>query len=348
MKLTAELKLFPTEEQASLLRETTCEYIDTINALLDYFLGQIDVPRMSSKDVYAELPSALRCQCIQDARSIYKKATNYKYHGTFPVLKKRMAIWNNQNYEITDENTVKVPVLIDGKSSRISIKAQSSARTWELLKSSKLGTLRITVKNGKYVAQIAYEVVENPKVDSTKAMGVDLGIKCPAVIVHENGATKFVGNGRQIKQVRRRYNSQRKKLMKHKKMKALKKLGNKENRWMRDVDHKISRSIVNEAIKNNIGIIKLEALSGIRSTTSKSRKNNHSLHSWSFYRLAQFIEYKARIAGIQIIYVNPAYTSQRCPYCGSVNHADDRRYVCENCGYHSHRDRIGAVNILAA
>ena len=125
MQLTVELKLFPTIEQTALLRETTCEYVDTINALLDYFSGQIGVPMMSSKDIYAELPSALRCQCIQDARSIYKKATSYKYHGTFPVLKKRMAIWNNQNYEITDEHTVKVPVLIDGKSSRISIKAQS-------------------------------------------------------------------------------------------------------------------------------------------------------------------------------------------------------------------------------
>ena len=94
MQLTAELKLFPTIEQTVLLRETMCEYIDTINALLDYFLGQIDVPRMSSKDVYAELPSVLRCQCIQDARSIYKKATSYKYHGTFPVLKKRMEIFS--------------------------------------------------------------------------------------------------------------------------------------------------------------------------------------------------------------------------------------------------------------
>ena len=61
MQLTVELKLFPTIEQTVLLRETTWEYIDTINALLDYFSVQIDVPRMSSKDVYAELPSALLC-----------------------------------------------------------------------------------------------------------------------------------------------------------------------------------------------------------------------------------------------------------------------------------------------
>ncbi|MBO5567208.1 MAG: transposase, partial [Succinivibrio sp.] len=52
-----------------------------------------------------------------------------------------------------------------------------------------------------------------------------------------------------------------------------------------------------------------------------SRKNNHSLHSWSFYRLSQFIEYKAKLAGIAVEYVNPAYTSQRCPECGHIHHA---------------------------
>ena len=349
MQLTVILKLFPTDEQTDFLRKTLNQYINDENCLLDYYISVGKRVSLTSATFHSPLPAALRNQVVRDASSIYNTATKADTHltGKFPVLRKPMAIWNNQNYTITDSK-ISMPVLTDSKSQRVKIKAQGSARTWELLKTSKLGTLRITVKNGKYVAQVAYEVIENPKVVSTKAMGVDLGIKCPAVIVHENGATKFVGNGRQIKQVRRKYNNQRKKLMKHKKMKALKKLGNKENRWMRDVDHKISRSIVNEAIKNNVGIIKLEALSGIRRTTSKSRKNNHSLHSWSFYRLAQFIEYKARIAGIQIIYVNPAYTSQRCPHCGSVNHADDRKYVCENCGYHSHRDRIGAVNILAA
>ena len=115
--------------------------------------------------------------------------------------------------------------------------------------------------------------------------------------------------------------------------------------WQKD--HKISRAIVNDAAANGVKTIKLEELSGIRQSARTSRKNNHSLHNWSFYRLAKFIEYKAALAGIEVVYVNPAYTSQTCPCCGKRNHANDRNYVC-SCGYHTHRDRLGAVNILTA
>ena len=116
---------------------------------------------------------------------------------------------------------------------------------------------------------------------------------------------------------------------------------------MKDQDHKISRSIVNFAKENKISIIRLECLENIRESAKTSRKNNYTLHTWSFYRLSQFIEYKAKLAGIQVEYVNPAYTSQTCPQCGKLNHADDRHYVC-SCGFRSHRDIVGAMNIRYA
>lgn len=163
--------------------------------------------------------------------------------------------------------------------------------------------------------------------------------------VTSNGKTKFYGNGRQNKQKRRKFTAKRKKLGKAKKLKVIKKSRNKEQRWMTDQDHKISRAIVNDAAASGVKTIKLEELSGIRQSARTSRKNNHSLHSWSFYRLAKFIEYKAALAGIEVVYVNPTYTSQTCPRCGKRNHANDRNYVC-SCGYHTHRDRLGVVNIL--
>ena len=116
---------------------------------------------------------------------------------------------------------------------------------------------------------------------------------------------------------------------------------------MTDKDHKISRQLVNFAKQNNVSTIRLEKLSGIRQTARTSRKNEKNLHSWSFYRLAQFIEYKAIMEGIKVQYVNPKYTSQTCPVCGKRNHANDRKYQCE-CGFKGHRDIIGARNIISA
>ena len=113
---------------------------------------------------------------------------------------------------------------------------------------------------------------------------------------------------------------------------------------MKDIDHKLSHNIIETAVAHDVKVIKLERLSNIRSATRTSRKNNHSLHNWSFYRLAQFIEYKAKLAGIRVEYVNPAYTSQKCPVCGHVHHANDRSYTCK-CGFHIHRDLLGAINI---
>jgi putative transposase len=94
-------------------------------------------------------------------------------------------------------------------------------------------------------------------------------------------------------------------------------------------------------------MIRLESLANIRQTTRTSRKNNHSLHSWSFYRLSQYIEYKANLVGIKVEYVNPKYTSQTCPMCEVRNKAKDRTYKC-GCGFKQHRDLVGAMNIRYA
>lgn len=71
------------------------------------------------------------------------------------------------------------------------------------------------------------------------------------------------------------------------------------------------------------------------------------MHTWSFYRLSQFIEYKANLEGIKVEFVNPAYTSQTCPNCSKKNKAQDRKYKCK-CGFEKHRDLVGAMNIRYA
>lgn len=362
MQLSETIKLYPTKQQKDLILKAMTEYIDTVNGLVFDAVSGTSIAKLTSAGVEAELPSALKNQCIRDAKSIVKK--HYKYcrkavlknrslkkrgsgvHVTapsLPVLKKPCFYVNNQNFKVKD-SAVEFPVMINGNSKRISVAANLTDRQLALLSDAKLGTMRIVIKNNRIAAQVVYEVPEPDLKDNGNVMGVDLGIKCPAVSYCSDGSVKFYGNGRKNKYMRRHYAYLRKKAQTAKKQKAVKRIGDKEQRIMRDIDHKISHDIVKTAVEHNVKVIKLEQLKNIRSTTRTSRKNNHNLHNWSFYRLAQFIGYKARLAGISVEYVDPAYTSQRCPVCGNVHHAADRRYTCQ-CGFHAHRDLLGAMNI---
>ena len=362
MQLSETVKVYPTEYQKTLIAQTMTEYIDTINVLVSDAVSGHSIAKTTTADVSAGLPSALLNQCIRDAKSIVKKHYKYCHQAviknrnlkkrdscirvkapSLPVLKKPCCYINNQNFKVGD-SCIEFPVMINGKSKRISVSVRLTDRQKALFADAKFGTMRIVTKNHTPVAQIIYEVAEPELKSDGNVMGIDLGIKCPAVSYCSDGSVKFYGNGRKNKYMRRHYAYLRKKLQTSKKIKAVKRINDKEQRIMRDIDHKLSHDIVETAVSHNVKVIKLEQLQNIRSTTGKSRKNNHSLHTWSFYRLAQFIEYKAKLAGISVEYVNPAYTSQKCPICGSIHHADGRNYACE-CGFHIHRDLLGAMNI---
>ena len=362
MQLSETVKVYPTEYQKNIITQTMTEYIDIVNSLVSDAVNGHSIAKTTTADVSANLPSALTNQCIRDAKSIVKKHYKYCHKAVLknrslvkrgstirtkapnlPILKKPCCYINNQNYRLKD-NCIEFPVMINGKSKRISVFVKLTDRQKALFSNAKFGTMRIVTKNHTLVAQIVYEVGEPELKSDGNVMGVDLGIKCPAVSYCSDGSIKFYGNGRKNKYMRRHYAYLRKKLQTLKKMKVIKRINDKEQRIMRDIDHKLSHDIVETAVAHNVKVIKLEQLKNIRSTTRKSRKNNLSLHTWSFYRLAQFIEYKAKLAGISVEYVNPAYTSQTCPICGNVRHANDRNYTC-GCGFHIHRDLLGAMNI---
>ncbi len=345
---TIQCKLIPNKYQEILLKNTMKTFITTINGIVDDFCLINKSDKRTSKDVDVMLPSCLKNQCINDAKSVFKKYKQNCLKAKDPskvkrsVLKKAVAIWNNQNYKIEDD-CISFPVFQNGKSKKIFVKMIIPKERKLMLEQAKLGTLRITMKNRKMVAQISVLAIEKEN-DGDNVMGVDLGLKNPAVCYVNNGKIRFVGNGRKNKYLKRKFRSQRKKLGKAKKLNAIKKSKNKEQRIMRDIDHKISKEVIDFAVANQVSLIRMEKLTNIRATARTSRKNEKNLHTWSFYRLAQYIEYKAKLCGIKVKYVNPAYTSQACVKCGKKNHAKDRKYQC-SCGYHGHRDIVGAINI---
>lgn len=336
--VTVQIRIYPSRPE--LLRKHGAVYVATVNSLTKQAEALGSFPRLTSKNVEAELPSAIRNQVIRDARSIHTKTKN---QGNRPILRRRAYYVNNQNYSIGTD-TIAFPVMIEQRVQRLTVSARITEREQRLLSSGKLGLLKVVEKSGKWYVQISVNIPAE-KTPSVATMGVDLGLKVPAVVVTSTGKTRFIGNGRQNKHVRRKYQSRRRRLGKLKKLSAIRKQKNKEHRYIKDQNHKISRKIVNMAIEESVSVIKVEKLLNIRQTTRTSRKNAKHLHNWTFYQLQMFIAYKAALAGIQVIEVNPAYTSQTCPKCEKRNHAKDRMYRC-TCGFQSHRDRVGAINIM--
>jgi putative transposase len=120
-------------------------------------------------------------------------------------------------------------------------------------------------------------------------------------------------------------------------------------RFTRDTNHNISKKLVAKA-KDTLSLIALENLEGIRkrATVRKAQRRDH--HSWSFNQLRQFLTYKAAIAGVPIVWVDPAYTSQECPICHSISKANRPtrdEFKCVTCGFSGYADHIAAQNIAA-
>jgi IS605 OrfB family transposase len=234
--------------------------------------------------------------------------------GIIPVLRRPICQWNNQNWRI-EGDTLLIPVCQNGQVRQISIRCSGS----EPLGSP--GVLRIKRKRGKWVADVAYTLPETEPTTSQGVMGVDLGLKVPAVVHISNKGACFFGNGRQQRAKRRQFYGRRKALQQAKKVRAVRKSQGKEQRWMRDTNHQLSHKIVAHAQAQGVGIIRMERLAGIRQRTArtsrgaKARKNNRMMASWTFHQLAEFIAYKAARAGIVVEWVDPAHTSQMCPAC---------------------------------
>jgi IS605 OrfB family transposase len=356
MKTTVQVRLYPTPEQAVILRAHCQEYISTINVLvaaLDSDVLPDGGKGTSTKDFIAVLPSAVKNQALRDARSIWNRSFVL---GVLPVLRKPICQWNGQNWRMEGETLV-VPVSQGGKVQQISI------RCAPLSQEGTPGLLRIKRKRGKWMAEIASTLPEPEPTSGERIMGVDLGIKVPAVVHIIGKGHRFVGNGRMQRAKRRQFYAHRKDLQKATQVRAVRKSQGKERRWMRAINHKLAHQIVSHAHEQGVGTIRMEQLAGIRQrvsqrtartsrgaigrnrTAANARKNNRLIATWTFHQLATFIAYKAERAGIAVEWVDPAHTSQRCPACFRLNTADDRHYVCAECGWTGHRDALGAINI---
>jgi len=216
----------------------------------------------------------------------------------------------------------------------------------------KLGTAKLVYSRGKWFLHIGItkKVNDFDSKDSPQIVGIDRGLRFLATAFDSKGKTLFF-DGQKVLHKRKKFLDIRRQLQSKgtkSAKKRLKQLAQRENRWMTDVNHRISKTLVTAYGSHTLFV--LEDLTHVTFNTDdlpKSLRNSH--RSWAFFQLESFLTYKAQAIQSTVVKVNPAFTSQRCPKCGLVEktnrHHDTHEYWCKQCQYRCNDDRLGAMNI---
>ena len=122
----------------------------------------------------------------------------------------------------------------------------------------------------------------------------------------------------------------------------------KHKRVMRDLEHKVSRAIVQVAVERQAGTIILGDVRDVADGVNLGRQSNQKISQWNHGKIRTYVEYKAQAEGIRLVLQDEHYTSQTCPQCGSRHKPHGRVYTCVQCGFSGHRDVVGQINILSA
>lgn len=354
--MTAKVKLCPSEHQAVWLKQTLHAFREASNHLsMIVHNEKIRSQIALHKFMYRELRKtfSLRSQMAQSViRTVIAKYKSFMSNGhpwTRVHFKKPEydLVWNrdysmakNQMFSInTLHGRIKVPFIVKGM-------VPYFDGTWAF------GTAKLVHKKGKFFLHIpvSKEVEKTETAAIDQVVGIDLGINFVATSYDSQGKCTFYP-GRPIKDKRSNYKRLRKQLQQvgtASARKKLKRMAGRENRWMQDVNHCVSKALVRKYGGNTLFVV--EDLTGIRGVTEQVRiKDRYEMVSWSFSQLRKMIEYKAIAHGSKVIAVDPRFTSQTCPKCGRFEKANrdkkNHRFRCKECGYQSNDDRIAAMNL---
>ncbi|MDA5143073.1 transposase [Streptomyces sp. AD681] len=220
-----------------------------------------------------------------------------------------------------------------------------SADALKTLREYRKGEADLIERDGVFYLIATCEVPEAETYEPDGFIGVDLGIVNIAT-----ASTGYQAAGRGLNRYRKRQLTLRQKLQKKRTKSAKRRLkahARREQRRVKNTNHIISKTIVTEAERTSAGI-SLEELKGIRQRVRLRKPQRVALHSWAFAQLGDFIVYKAKRAGVPLVFVDPAYTSQQCAECGHVdkrNRVDQGLFICRGCGVVAHADRNASHNI---
>lgn len=258
----------------------------------------------------------------------------------------RMLSWRHANQEVS----IWVSDTGQGKPGRIKVAYTGRPADLVALAARRKGESDLVHRKGVFYLLATLEEPEPEVTTPGGFLGVDLGIVNIATVATDQGDLVQDHSGGVV-QARREKNAALRARLQAKGTKSakrlLKKRSGKEARFAKDTNHCVSKKIVAEAERTGRGIA-IEDLTGIRERVRHRKPQRATFHSWAFAQLGHFLAYKAAAAGVALVQVDPAYTSQTCSGCGHTekkNRSTQADFACRSCGLSLGADHNAAINI---
>ncbi|MGL6024080.1 MAG: RNA-guided endonuclease InsQ/TnpB family protein [Cetobacterium sp.] len=314
-------------------------------------LGRFDIPSVVTSKIARYVEASLKEEYIgvlKGERSIrqYKKSTPipsaqntfrfHEEHGSFYL-----------GWRLRDDFNFQFRCRVKGDLAESLRKVISGE--WKMCDSS------VQVDGKDFYCLLSLDVPNRTnELDKEKVLGVDLGIKYPAY--YATNFSKWVkgGLGSIDSFLKVRMALQKKKVEtqkavvlatggkgRNKKVQSVDTIKDKERNFAKTYNHQLSAEIIKVALKNRCGVIKLEKL-------TKNGFDSKLLRNWSYFELQTMIQYKAKMNGIEVLFINPAYTSQMCSECGNIdkeNRPTQEQFRCTKCGFEANADHNASINI---
>lgn len=342
MKLTVNIKLCPMDSQAESLLQT----LKTVNAACNWISERAFTEKVFKQFALHKLTyygARERFGLVAQAtvRAIAKVADAYKTQKkTKRTFRPLGGIAYDDRIVRFKENLVSIWT-VDGRLNIPFVMGEKQRQMFQ----HRQGEVKLLYVKKKFYLNCVCDVDEVELIEPVDVLGVDFGI---VNLVTDSDEEQY--SGADINRVRQTFSHRRRNLQRKRTKSAkrkLKQLSGKQKRFQRLTNHILSKQLVAKA-KGTQRAIALEDLEGIRDRVTVKKSQRHRLHNWAFYDLRTKIEYKAKIAGVLVIIIDPRNTSRQCSACSHIsksNRVSQSSFVCQNCGFTDNADINASRNI---
>jgi len=338
MKLILQIKLLPIQEQFASLKNTLIEANTACNEISNIAWSKKLFNQFKlHHECYYRIKNNFNLSAQMVVRCISKVADSYKIDKK---VKREFRPLGAITYDARILSYVKEGISMWTVGGRLKIPFVCHNQKYiPYIK----GEADLVFKKEKFYIFQTVEVPEEDMKDIEEFIGVDFGLVSIATLSNgkEFNSKKLQDYREKRQKVRSSVQSKRTRGSK----KLLKRLSGRERTTTSIINHTIAKQIVQIAKEENKGIA-IEELKGIRfSSLKKGKKFRTRVGKWSFNQLRQYISYKAILNGVQVVLVNPRYTSKTCSNCHHIGNRKGKVFVCNNCGNNMDADFNASRNI---